>query len=288
MQNAFAYADDLVLLAPSCTGIKGLLEICEKYAKDFLSTFNPDKCTILIFADSDFYFNNVSIKLCGKTIKNVKSEKHLGHVFEATANIINIDSIIKDLKVRTNVIINQFRSISWQAKVKLFLSQCSALYGSQIWNLDSPDVDKLYTAWRVCYRKILGLRQDARSYLLPHLMNSMSIENIINKRILCFFVAGLNHNVPVISNFLKNTLISNSSMMLTNVNTILKTLNINYSKLFELSKSQIGNIIKEHDGIPDNRCKTVKELLNTRELQQFDCLETKQITEILNYVSTFR
>ena len=119
------------------------------------------------------------MKLCGKTIKNVKSEKHLGHVFENSYNIINIDSIIKDLKVRTNVILNNFRPISWEAKVKLFLSQCSALYGSQLWKLDDPNLDKLYTAWRVCCRKILGLRQDARSYMLHHLMNSMSIKILL-------------------------------------------------------------------------------------------------------------
>ena len=286
--NAFAYADDVVLLAPSCSGIRGLISICEIYAKEYFLSFNPNKCSILIFADSDFYFNNINIKLCGQTIRNVKCEKHLGHVFEATHNIINIDSVIKDVKVRTNVILNNFRQISWQAKTKLFLSQCSSLYGCQLWNLEDPNIEKLYTAWRVCSRRIIGLRQDARSYMLHHLMNSMSINNIIKKRILCFYISGFNHNVQMISKFFKNILVSNSSRMLTNINIILNTLGIRYRQVCELDKVQIHNICKENDGVPDSRCETVKELLTTRELQQFNFLETRQVTEILNYVSTLR
>ena len=76
--------------------------------------------------------------------------------------------------------------------------------------------------------------------------------------------------------------------MITNINTILSTFNIKYKKLFELDKIEICKIAKENYGEPDNRCNTVKELLTTRELQHFDCLETRQVTEILNYVSTFR
>ena len=199
--NAFAYADDIIILAPTCSSLNALIAICEKYSEEFYVNFNPDKCTLLIFADSDFYFDNIKIKLCGQSVKNVKSEKHLGHFFQAKQNIINIDSVIKDLKVRTNVIVNQFGNISWKAKVKLFLSHCSALYGSQLWALEDPNVKKLCVAWRVCCRKILGLRPDARSYMLHHLMESMSIESMVKKRILSFFTSGLKHNSPIISSF---------------------------------------------------------------------------------------
>ena len=37
--------------------------------------------------------NNCTFTLCGKIIKNIKIEKHLGHVFKAhkNSNLINID-----------------------------------------------------------------------------------------------------------------------------------------------------------------------------------------------------
>ena len=139
----------------------------------------------------------------------------------------------------------------------------------------------------MCSRKILGLRQDARSYMLHHLMDSTSIESIIKKRILTFFISGLNHDSEIISNFFKNTLISNSSTMLTNINYILNDLGINYNKLFSLSKQDISVIIKHYDGVPDFRCKTVKELLITKELQSFNFLNIRQVNDILTYMSTY-
>ena len=150
--NAFAYADDVIILAPTCTALNNIIAICENYAKEYKVIFNPDKCTLLIFTSKefyDFYFNNVNIFICGTKVRNVKSEKHLGHVFNYSDNLIDIQTIIKDLKIRTNVILNQFRCLSWQARVTLFISQCSSLYGCPLWNLNDPNVEKLCTAWKV-------------------------------------------------------------------------------------------------------------------------------------------
>ncbi len=66
--------------------------------------------------------NNVCIKMYGRSIQNVRSEKHLGHLISARGSLINIELVIKDKKVRTNVIIHQFYSAAWQSKVMLFNS----------------------------------------------------------------------------------------------------------------------------------------------------------------------
>ena len=47
--------------------------------------------------------------LCGIKVTNVTKEKHLGHVFNSeyckSFNLINIDDVIRDMKVRTNTIV---------------------------------------------------------------------------------------------------------------------------------------------------------------------------------------
>ena len=80
--NAFGYADDIVILSPSCKALRFLIQICEKYAYEHMIKFNPDKCTLLIFADPNFSINDISISVSGCKIKNVKNEKHLGHTFQ--------------------------------------------------------------------------------------------------------------------------------------------------------------------------------------------------------------
>ena len=75
--NAFAYADDVVLLSPMCSGLRSMINICEQFSQEYRLQFNPDKCTLLIFTDCDEYYENVHITLCGRTVKNVKSENIL-------------------------------------------------------------------------------------------------------------------------------------------------------------------------------------------------------------------
>ena len=79
--NVYSYADDIVIFSPSCTALKSLIDICEKYAKEHMIKFNPDKCTLLIFSDPNFNTNDICISISGSRIKNVKKEKHLGHIF---------------------------------------------------------------------------------------------------------------------------------------------------------------------------------------------------------------
>ena len=286
--NAFAYADDIVLLTPTCISLKILINVCELFADEYMLIFNPDKCKLLIFSTSEFNIQNVNISICNNKIENVKSEKHLGNLFQNSNTLINIDAIIKDIHTRTNVIVNNFRPISWQAKVALFKSQCSSLYGCQLWNLEDPKIDKLFTSWRVCCRKISGLNPWTRSYLLPNVMDDMPIHDIVNFRMIVFFINGLNHESDLISQFFKNTLMSNSSYMLVNINSILNRYGIRYNDLFFMNKTCIRNVINSNIDRPDWRCRSIKELLSIREGQQICELNMSEINDILIHIATFR
>ena len=286
--NAFAYADDIVLLSPSCKALKNLILICENFASEYKLNFNPQKCKMLIYSRKKDNTNDINIKIGGHKIEVVQSEKHLGHTIQTGHNIVNIDNIIRDIKIRTNVIINKFRYIAWQAKVKLFLSQCSSLYGSQFWNLDDPKIVDLCTTWRVCNRRLLDLDQQARSNLLHQIMDTFPIKDIIMSRILNFFTRGLNHESSTISDFLKNTITSHSSYMLTNINTILNKYNLNCHDLFNLNKRQIKKVIQTYNGEHDWRSSLVKDLLCMRDKQCDSVLDHTEVKQRLKEISTQR
>ena len=286
--NAFAYADDIVLLSPSCKALKNLILICEEFALEYKLNFNPQKCKMLIFSKIKTNPNDINIEIGGHKIEVVQSEKHLGHTIQTGNNILNIDNIIKDIRIRTNVIINKFRPIAWQAKVTLFLSQCSSLYGSQFWNLDDPKVDTLCTTWKVCSRRILYLDPQTRSNLLHQIMDTLPIKDIIMSRILNFFTRGLNHESNIISDFLKNTLTANSSYMLTNINTILNKYNLKYHDLFSINKAHIKKVIQTYNGEQDWRSSLVKELLSMRDKQCVSLLDHTEVKKMLLDVTTLR
>ena len=120
------------------------------------------------------------------------------------------------------------------------------------------------------------------------MMGTLPIKDIIMNRMMNFFVSGLKHSCTIISDFFKNVLLSNSSHMTTNINTILQYLNIRSSDLFNLTKSQIKlNFESKSDEI-DWRCNFIRELLSIRENQLSVDLSKNEINAMLEYVSTFR
>ena len=289
--NAFGYADDIVILSPTCKALRVLINICEVYANDHFIKFNPDKCTLLIFCDfseSDFYYENVNISIAGCRIKNVKSEKHLGHVFKNCTNIIDFSEVVNDIKVRSNVIANQFKPIAWQGKATLFMSQCSSLYGCHLWSLDDNNIKDVYTAWHVSCRRALGLDARTRTYLLSHLLKSMSIKNIISHRMSSFFSNGIKHINPIIKSFFHNVLVSNSSCMLRNINTILDNIKFKYSDFLLINQNELKKEFKKTESESDWRVHIVEELLNIRD-NQIECdLDRNETISMLKYISTFR
>ena len=78
----FGYADDLSLLCPSLTGIKEMLNICEKYARQYDILFNATKSQLLYFG-KDSNNDNVQPVLSmdnGKKIPYVPKYLHLGNI----------------------------------------------------------------------------------------------------------------------------------------------------------------------------------------------------------------
>ena len=62
--GAFGYADDIALIAPSLSGLKRMIKICEVYAEEYCVLFNPSKSKLLCY---NLLTNSVpNVKLCGE------------------------------------------------------------------------------------------------------------------------------------------------------------------------------------------------------------------------------
>ena len=87
--GSFAYADDIILLAPTITSLRLMLQIVHNFGNDYCIIFNPSKSEYLVFGKSekqcDTYvqYNSLSLK-----VKNLS--KHLGTPCQAGWEIINM------------------------------------------------------------------------------------------------------------------------------------------------------------------------------------------------------
>ena len=62
----------------------------------------------------------------------------------------------------------------------------SSYYGSQLWNLSSPEVMKVENSYNVSIRKMLGLPFTTHRYLIAPLSESIHLRQVLASRILGF------------------------------------------------------------------------------------------------------
>jgi Reverse transcriptase (RNA-dependent DNA polymerase) len=87
--GAMAYADNIVLLAPSANAMRRMLAICDDYAQRFHMKFNADKSKCLIFwppPSTNKFVHGPSLFISNRAIENVAKWLHLGHVIESNSS----------------------------------------------------------------------------------------------------------------------------------------------------------------------------------------------------------
>src|ERR1700759_1063761 len=155
--NLLAYADDMVLLAPSWVGLQSLLNTIDISAQNINMSFNTKKTVCMIFNPCNknkVICNTFPVfRLSGCDLTVVKQFKYLGHIID---NRLNDDSDIqreiKNLFMKANLLCRRFSRCSLQVKLKLFNAFCICFYGTALWaNFTLGTLSK----FKSCYNKCL-------------------------------------------------------------------------------------------------------------------------------------
>ena len=75
--GVLGYADDIVLLCPSKEGLRKLITICERYAKDHDILFNGSKSKLLVFGSTSNIVSNIFVN--GAEVPFCDNVMHLGN-----------------------------------------------------------------------------------------------------------------------------------------------------------------------------------------------------------------
>ena len=202
--GALAYADDLVLLAPTATALRKMLAICDAYAQDYCITFNvlKTKCLVVLphsrralfdrFEDYPFFLNNQAIEF-------VKSFVHLGHIITSSSD--DEEDIRKrrnDFVGQVNSMISYFSNLDSFIRYKLFTSYCTSFYGCELWLLPHRAIEQFCVAWRKGLRMVWKLPYCTHSYLLPLISQCLPVYDEICRRSLNFLRSCVNHKSAVV------------------------------------------------------------------------------------------
>lgn len=181
--GALAYADDVVLLAPTTTAANIMLTEAVKFAAEYNVSFNASKTKHVLFNDYDSVAN---VTIGSTIISSIQTELHLGNTVGKTYNSENISNCIRNFNSKVNKLVATFSNCDFKVKYKLFKTYCMPLYGSQLWDLSSNEMDKFYVTWRKAIRRVLNVPYTTHCALLPLICEDSPIDRQIENRILKF------------------------------------------------------------------------------------------------------
>jgi len=157
--NILAYADDVVLLAPSWSALQLLINMLADCALTIDMLCNTDKTVCMIFPPKDKRKVVTSVFPCFKMnnldLKYVDEFKYLGHII--SNNERDDNDVLREVRAmftRTNILARRFSSCSVSVKTVLFRSYCICFYGMELWKCyNLSTVNRL----RSCYIKCMKL-----------------------------------------------------------------------------------------------------------------------------------
>ena len=270
--GSMSYADDIVLLSPSVYGLQKLINIAKSYfdTLDLIISINvvdplKSKTKCLAFGTK---VNPLPLKLGLNDILWTDTYTHLGHIFYRDG------TMERDTKAKMYSFIGKYHSLCQVLKkkdpqiyIKLINIYFCDFYGSNLWNLYSNSVDKLYTMWNKMIRFVYNLPFDSHRYLLEPISNTSHVKTKLTNRFLKFYETVKNSSKPLINN-------------LFNVQSNDFRSDFGHNVLMICTECQVSNLSLTKIYVP-----ILKELLAIRENNLDSFLTSDETSHLISYIS---
>jgi len=204
--GALAYADDLVLLAPSANAMRCMLRICDEYAAQFKVVFNASKSKCLCCHPNGTP-KHATQAAClpffligSQQIEFVDKWPHLGHII--TNDCIDTDDILakrSSLIGQINKVLYNFPKVDCQTKTRLVKAYCTSFYGAELWDLSQHNIESICTAWRKGIRRIWHLPNTTHSTFIPDISDTLPLLDMFYMRMVNFIYKCLRSESSLVS-----------------------------------------------------------------------------------------
>ena len=190
----FGYADDLLLLSASRSGLQSMVKICEDFAKarnlKFSTNSDPkkSKTKCLVFSKQAKSREGVlPILLNGDPLPWVDSVKHLGNKLECD-NSMRQDITAKKGKLigKVNSLAQEFHFVTPDVFLSIINIYCTSFHGSGLWDLFSKDCERLYKSWNVTMRLACKVPWTTHRYLLDSITGCLHLQVMLASRFVKF------------------------------------------------------------------------------------------------------
>ena len=177
--GVLGYADDLLVLSASRSGLQAMVSVCEKFAKlrrlKFSTSPNPSKSKTkcVMFTKTRQDKDRVApIILNGDPLPWVDSMKHLGNTLESS-NSMRTDCLQKRGKFigKINSLLQEFHYVDPPVLLRILNTHVTSFYGSNLWDLYSKEVTRIFSSWNVTVRNIFKLPRTTHRFFIEPISN---------------------------------------------------------------------------------------------------------------------
>ena len=157
-----AYADDIILLAPSSSGLQILLNRLCELLHGLCLPINIDKSVYIVFRGRKCIRSEAVVTLSGLDLKRVSECKYLGVVFSENLSCIDkdMDRVLNSFLAQFNSMYQKFSFLDRHIVYFLFKTYTSSFYGVEMWYnglKNDRTLHKLSVGYHKAVKKIAGL-----------------------------------------------------------------------------------------------------------------------------------
>lgn len=167
--NILAYADDIVLLANTCSSMDILYSRFCLNMNNLKLRINKDKTKCMVYGKKMNTIQDNIIKLGPDRLELVSSYDYLGHnISRDLKDKLDIEKRINSFYASFNSTIRNFKSVDKQTILYLFNAYCKPDYGLCLWNGDGVFRSSVFKAFNIAYSKALKRMIGAPMYASSH------------------------------------------------------------------------------------------------------------------------
>ena len=278
--GALAYADDVVLLAPSLSSLRKMLLVCEQFSDKFDIKFNFNKSKLIVYGNNPA----VNIMFKGNIIPMVQTEKHLGHLVGNYSDInkCKIVTACNQAVGKLNFILSQLSNCNPKIMYRLFKNYALFMYGSQLWNYSSDTINNVSVMWRKCVRKIFRIPYNTHCSLISPICNDYDLVTQLHRRFLRFFISSLNSKNIYVKTACNLVLQGSASDVCDSVTFICNRYNLCRFNLSAYDVSKIVDSVNTDNDIISHNAGIINDFLILRDQNPMD----RDIQDIITYLCT--
>ena len=134
----------------------------------------------------------------------------------------------------------RFGTCNTSTKNRLFHQYCPSMYGSQLWLLTSPSMNKMYTKWHIYHRRVMSVPSTTHCDMFPLIAENMSIETRLDCKYIAFYKSIATSKNCIVNYVARNRLHEHASTMGKNMTYLMHKYYISLDDILVTSKKAMN------------------------------------------------